>query len=157
MSRYRPSYVQSHCIDVFFRYGRTPIHVLTDGNVFPVDLDDLERNRGIQREIALRESVGDVLDNNIYLNPDYSQPFEEKYHVPQQEWSGLETHLELFITMAKLGFHSYDCVEMDGNGRGKYVLVARPKIRAANMYFNIPEFNGIEPIGEGEDLVSFWM
>ena len=155
MSKYRKPYIKSHCIDLFFRYGGKAIHVMTDGNLFPDALNNLERNRGIQREVALR--VRPFRLDDIYIASAYAIAFEERLRLSGQESLGIGVHLELFFSMAELGFYSYDYVETDENGRGKYALVARPGNRNTEMDIELPKFNGIEPIMDGEEMVGFWM
>lgn len=41
-----------HYIDMFFKYQGKDIHVMTDGNQFPEQLDDIDRNRDIQSFVA---------------------------------------------------------------------------------------------------------
>lgn len=155
MSKYRASYIKSHCIDLFFRYGEKTIHAMTDGNVFPDALNELERNRRIQREVALRVRPG-VFDN-IVRSQAYVDAFEERLGLTRQENLGIDVHLEMFFSMAELGFYSFDCVGTDENGRGKYELVARPERHGMNVEVELPVFDGIEPIMEGDEMVGFWM
>lgn len=154
MSKYRKSYIKSHCIDLFFHYGEMAIHAMTDGNVFPDALNNLEKNRGIQREVALRVRPE---YNNIIIASAYATSFEERLRITQQERLEIGVHLNIFFSMAELGFYSYDCVEVDENGRGKYELVARTNRHGMNVDMELPEFDGIEPIMEGEVMVGFWM
>ena len=42
MAKYRKGYVCSHCIDLFFKYQGKAIHVMTDGNKIPDQLDDID-------------------------------------------------------------------------------------------------------------------
>ena len=155
MSKYRASYIKSHCIDLFFRFGEKAIHAMTDGNVFPDALNELERNRKIQREVAGRVRPG-VFDHIVRASA-YVTAFEERLRQTQPENLGIDVHLELFFSMAELGFYSFDCVETDENGRGKYELVAFPARHGMNADVELPEYDGIEPIMEGDELVGFWM
>lgn len=155
MSKYRTPYIKSHCIELFFRYGEKAIHAMTDGNRFPDALNELERNRKIQKEVAERARPG-VFDN-IVIAPAYATAFEERLRQTQQENLGIGVHLEMFFSMAELGFYSFDCVETDENGRGRYELVARPGRHGMNVDVELPEFDGIEPIMEGDELVGLWM
>lgn len=130
---------------------------MTDGNAFPDELNNLERNRGIQKDLASRQVNGLDLFGNIYFAPSYAKAFEERVRKTNQEWLGLYVHLGMFLSMAVLGFYSFDCVGVGEDGRSKYELVARPARRDMSVNEELPVFEDIEPIMEGEELVGFWM
>ena len=157
MSKYRTSYIQSHCIELFFRYRGTAIHVMTDGNTFPDDLNNLEVNRDLQRQLAMRMDSRMFITDNITINPSYEGWLIEHLQKEQDDGLDIYTCLDMFISMAKQGFHSYDCVGMDANGKWQYVLVAYPTEHNINAIVNIPSFEGIIPIVDDEELVGFWM
>ena len=157
MSKYRESYIQSHCIDLFFDYRGMAIHVMTDGNFYPDALNNLQTNRDLQRQLAIHMDSGMVVTENITINPSYEEWLIEPLQEAQFDGLDIRTRLDMFISMAKQGFHSYDCVEIDANGKGKYLLVAYPADLNTNVNVNIPAFEGIDPIVNDEELVGFWM
>lgn len=156
MAKYRESYVSSHCIDLFFKYQGKDIHVMTDGNMFPEQLDDIDRNRGIQSVVARLTDNLEVNPDNININRGILQYIEG---LDADDIERIDQHelLRLFLSMAELGFYSYDCVEQDVNGVGRYVLVAWPK-NHHETGIEIPAFDGLmETVERNGDLVEFRM
>lgn len=95
MSKYRTPYIKSHCIELFFRYGEKTIHAMTDGNRFPDALNELERNRKIQKEVAERARPG-VFDN-IVIVMDYSvtKQIFKHFYGPEASYEG---YMSKFLT-----------------------------------------------------------
>ena len=54
MSRYDLIYMRDHCIDLYFRYKGKFFHVLTYGTTIPQILDNVEANRALQHQMAVR-------------------------------------------------------------------------------------------------------
>lgn len=155
MAVYSESYMREHCIDVYFRYRNTNMHVLTDGNCIPGALNDRVQNRGIQQVIA--NMVPDIVTLNsihiqrTYLNLLRNSPIGEMV-MPENE-----VLLRMFAPMAQLGFYSYDCIRTREDGKGIYMLVASPdytaNVIAPTPEVQLPMFNEIEVLEEEKGVV----
>ena len=163
MAEYDMEYMQEHCIDVYFRHGGRPFHVLTYGTTIPAALNDVDKNRRIQHQVAV--------DMEVIMNP-IAVHVEQNYITAvldatrelnrvEQFVSDEDTILQMFKPVAELGFYSYDCIEELENGRGLYRLVAYPGGEMEmHPYDNMPDFNGIEVVERDEErdlIISFRM
>lgn len=156
MAKYRESYIHSHCIDLFFSYNGLAIHIMTDGNEIPDSLNDIERNRDIQRIVAIQSENQDVNQEQIIINPSILK-YISSINTDGNELPDRELMLGMFLPIAEMGFNSYDCVGIDENGRGKYILVARPANNPA-VNIEVPSFDGVEqPEYQKDILVAFRM
>ena len=158
MAEYSVEYMQEHCIDVYFRYGDQPFHVLTYGTTIPAVLNDVDRNRRLQHQVAVdTEDLDEGLE--VQINDDYVIAIREASTqaagelarnvdvIPEER-----IILQMFKPAAQLGFYSYDCVEELGNGNGEYRLVAYPgEDVQMHEYEGLPQFEGIEVIERNEE------
>ena len=167
MDKYSDLYMQTHCIDVFFRHKGIPVHVLTRGCRIPETLNDLKRNRTLQErtELSVRENLSfrNVLDldvkNNfgiadrIIVNEDYwaqlvensKAVLREHYHKEYEEevqdlLPSLNEFANHFAIYASLGFYSYICDDVHEDGTATYVLIAHPRAIAPTE-MDLPEFD----------------
>lgn len=163
MAEYEMGYMQEHSIDVYFRYGGRPFHVLTYGTAIPAPLNDVDRNRRIQHQVAVdmdglmnpvaihieQDYVTAVLDATRELN-------REELFVPNED-----TILQMFRPATELGFYSYDCIKELENGGGLYRLVAYPEGEMEiHPYDNMPNYDGLEVVEWDEErglIISFRM
>ena len=167
MAEYDLGYMQEHCIDVYFRHGGRPFHALTYGTTIPAALNDVDRNRRIQHQVAVdMEEVGN--DPNVVINYDYVSAIINASILAAREYEGNENRipeegviLQMFKPAAQLGFFSYDCVEELEDGRGRYWLVAYPGVdMEIHPYDNIPDYEGLEVVDRDEEsgmIISFIM
>lgn len=117
--RYHLDYQLTHDIDWFAIYNDIPIHVASNGNVIPNNVDS-KNNRLIQRylENEYNGNVGIVINNNA-LGPIF-------------ETTDKGLYLESFIEFARKGFVSIDNnLEVDSHGNLFYrpIVVAYPQDR----------------------------
>lgn len=76
MDHYTKKYLESHCVDLYFRCGDMPIHILTYSNDIPEELKDVVRNRKLQQTVARMHGyrIEECLNNgHIKLNDSYIQ------------------------------------------------------------------------------------
>lgn len=155
MAEYDLVYMQEHCIDVYFKYSHKPFHVLTFGTVIPSPLNNVDKNRLLQHQVAVEMEelrrgntvvieqgyVTTVLEDTLVIVRE--QGLNEKFLTDE------DTILQMFKPAAELGFYSYDCIEELEDGRGLYQLVAYPgeEIEVSD-YDNLPELNEIEIVEE---------
>lgn len=156
-------YMQEHCIDIYFRSGGIPFHVLTYGTTIPAALNDVDRNRRIQHQVALdmdwmRRPV------EVHFEQDYVTAIQDASRELAREAQFIpdeETVLQMFKPVAMLGFYSYDCIEELEDGRGLYRLVAYPgEGIEAHPYDNMPIYNDIEVVERDDErglVISFRM
>ena len=149
MAQYSPGYLQSHCIDVFFQYKGTAIHVLTDGCGIPDDLNDIERNRTLQRQVAISSNQIEVRRNEVTINPRYRDLLRRdavsgEYDLPEDP-----ELLAMFAPMASLGYYTYDCVSFDEHS-ALFMLVAKP-LDGSRVEQNLPDCEDNITIGETEN------
>lgn len=158
MAEYDLGYMQDHCIDVYFRYGNMPFHVLTYGTTIPVELNDVDRNRRLQHLVAVAiEDFEKELD--VHINYDYVTAIRDASIQATGELARNEelipderTILQMFKPVAQLGFYSYDCVEELEDGKGEYRLVAYPvQGFQTNEYEELPQFEEIEVMESDEE------
>lgn len=150
--------MRDHCIDLYFRYKGKAFHVLTYGTTIPQALNNVEVNRALQHQMAVRmdEWQGDGVAN---IEQGYVQSVQEGAlsaignNDNSERWLPSNSRiLQMFEPMAKLGFYSYDCVLELEKGKGLYRLVAYPGSGIVErQYVGIPEFEGIEIVEENED------
>lgn len=156
MARYSESYMVEHCIDLFFLFGNRKMHVLTDGNSIPDQLNDRDINRSIQQAVA-NHIPDEVTLDNIQIEQSYLNSLSS-LAVADVPFPETEVLVRMFAPMAQLGFYSYDCTETYQNGRGMYVLVASPDypeghhIQAPEIA--IPNFDGIEIVEEAGGVIK---
>lgn len=136
MAQYTPGYLQSHCIDVVFQYQGRAIHVLTDGCGIPEELNDIERNRTLQRLNAIRSNQIEGRWNEVSINPQYLDLLRRdaiagEYGLPEE--SDL---LAMFAPMASLGYYTYDCIASDEHS-ALFMLVAKP-LDGSRIEQNLP-------------------
>lgn len=125
MAQYTPGYLQSHCIDVFFQYRGRAIHVLTDGCGIPEELNDIERNREIQRQTAISGNKIEDRWNEVTINPLYLDQLRRDAVAGEYELPEEPELLAMFAPMASLGYYTYDCVASDEHS-ALFMLVASP-------------------------------
>jgi len=159
MAEYEKEYMQEHCIDVYFRYGERPFHVLTYGTIIPAALNDVDRNRALQHQAVVDweflETLIAVHINQEYVSAVRSESIQASgdMAIYEQLIPNEDTILQMFRPNAELGFYSYDCVEELENGRGLYSLVAFPGTGMNNHGFEtLPEFSGIEVVEKDEQM-----
>lgn len=153
MAEYGRKYMQEHCIDVYFRYGSRPFHVLTYGTIIPAILNDVGRNRSLQHQVAVDvEKPGflrQVIIEHDYVNDvrDASKQASGDKAKNEQLIPDEETILQMFKPNAELGFYSYDCIEELPDGRGLYRLVAYSSAGINDhKYANLPELDELEVV-----------
>ena len=158
MSRYDLIYMRDHCIDLYFRYKGKFFHVLTYGTTIPQILDNVEANRALQHQMAVRidewQGNGEVNIEQGYVQSVRNGALSAIGDNENSErWLPSNSRiLQMFEPMAKLGFYSYDCVQELENGKGLYRLVAYPGSGIVKrQYDGMPEFEGIEIVEEDED------
>lgn len=167
MAEYGLSYMQDHCIDVYFNYKGMPFHVLTYGTTIPTALNDVDRNRELQHQLAIDlDRRGNAV--NVQIEQDYvnaiirdsrqaSGSFADNARLQPDE----KTVVQLFKPMAELGFYSYDCIKELEAGRGLYRLVAYPGSNNQPRVFNdLPVFINIKVVELDEErglIVMFEM
>ena len=149
MAEYEREYMQEHCIDVYFSFGDRPFHALTYGTIIPAALNDVDRNRKIQHQVAVdMDGIRNV--DAAHIEQSYvtaireatAQLVEDVELIPDEE-----TIVQLFKPAAELGFYSYDCIEELEDGRGLYRLVASPGIgNVARVYDDMPDFDRIDVV-----------
>lgn len=135
MDRYTKKYLESHCVDVFFRCGDKPIHILTFGNDIPEELNNIVTNRKLQQTVVRMHQyrVGDYLDNgSVIINDSYLQTINAQFTVYNQSHPEMESQMpelsdivRMFAPNAGIGFYSYDFSKLE-NDKAEYVLVASP-------------------------------
>lgn len=150
--------MRDHCIDLYFRYKGKSFHVLTYGTMIPQALNDVEANRTLQHQMAVRidEWQGDGEAN---IEQGYVKYVREgalsaigNNDNPERWVPNNSRILQMFEPMAKLGFYSYDCIQELENGKGLYRLVAYPGSGIVERHYGgMPEFEGIEIVEEDED------
>lgn len=154
MAEYEIGYMQEHCIDVYFFFGDLPFHVLTYGTIIPTALNDVDRNRRIQHQVAV-DMDGTQNDDAVHIEQGYvteiravtAQLVEDETLIPDER-----TIVQLFKPAAELGFYSYDCIEELEDGRGLYRLVAYPGTGiVARVYDDMPDYNGIDVVELDEE------
>ena len=154
MTKYTSRYIKTHCIDVFFRYDGFPIHILTDGSPIPSILNDVERNRKIQRAVTGLANWDDMNEDGVFVNQKYLDKIRNKL----ENGDNLERQvlLQLFLPIARLGFYSYACMEIDERGTGTYILVASPNpgTKLHMMELDLPIFNGVIKVEEADGLIT---
>lgn len=129
---------------------------MTDGNKFPEQLDDIDKNRGIQSTVAGMTEHLVVNTENININQGIFQ-YILRLNADALDRLHQNEILGLFLPMAEIGFYSYDCVEKDVNGVGRYVLVAWPK-NGHETGIEIPAFDGLtKTVVHDGVLMEFWM
>lgn len=163
MAKYDMEYMQEHCIDIYFRYGKRPFHVLTYGTTIPAPLNDVGRNRRIQHQVAV-DVNGGMNSVEAHIERDYVSAVRESYGelasnsqlIPDED-----TILQMFKPAAELGFYSYDCIEELEGGRGLYKLVAYPGVDVdVRSNVNLPVYDGLEIVEQDEEkdlIISFRM
>ena len=153
MDKYSIKYMENHCIDVFFACGQFPIHVLTSGSILPDALNDIVRNRTLQEEVERNENGGtssEVTTNTAYIQAliDRHRSVIEKYRekaqfagpnaeFPNPNPEQISSHFQYY---ASLGFYSYDCSEIKGDGTAVYRLMAWPN-KTREVPFELPQFS----------------
>ena len=130
MSRYTDSYMRNHCIDVFFRYGQYPIHVLTYGSMIPESLNDKENNREIQHMVAVRQQDNEI-QGQVVVNQSYLTRVSYIGAAFEQTIDPIITTV-WFMPFAKMGFYSYDCIYTNDR-MALFQLVARPLQQQNNL------------------------
>lgn len=164
---YDLEYMQEHCIDVFFKYGNKPFHVLTYGTVIPLALNNVETNRSLQHQIAVDVS-GLQIPREVHIEQEYVTTIRRDSIQASGEYAGDEelppnenVVVQMFKPMAELGFYSYDCIEELDDRMGLYRLVAYPEgVIMAPEYKDLPEFAGIDVVEQDENrgvIISFKM
>ncbi len=137
MAQYSFNYMRSHCIDVFFQFHGIPIHALTYGNSLPDILNEMERNRNLQHQVAQRQLGGEYVVE-AELNQSYLQWIRietERY----DEIFNRDVATQWFVNVARLGFYSYDCI-FNWNDYSVFKLVASPR-NNAEMRYDLPFFD----------------
>lgn len=167
MAEYDRAYMQEHCIDVFFRHGDRPFHVLTYGTIIPETLNNVERNRSLQHYVSIdleeTRNIGDIHIEQDYVTEVRNASIQASGELARNEQlvPDEETIVQMFKPNAELGFYSYDCIEELEEGRGLYRLVAYPsEIITPQMYGALPEFVGIDIVEQDEQrgvIVKFMM
>lgn len=158
MAEYDKDYMQEHCIDVYFRYGERPFHVLTYGTIIPALLNDVDRNRSLQHQTAVDwEAL--AIPSVVNINYEYVSAVRRESIQAAGDMARYEqlipdedTIVQMFKPNAELGFYSYDCVEELEDGKGRYRLVAYPGMEInVHDFDTLPEFTGIEVAEEDEE------
>lgn len=126
MAYYSEEYMQAHCIDVFFSYNGKPIHVLTDGCGMPEQLNVMERNRAIQKQMAINVRELEVNREDIIINQSYLNLIREEARSLDVEMPEVSELTSMFSPVASLGFYSFDCIHSDEH-QAIFKLVAKPK------------------------------
>lgn len=155
MERYSEKYMETHCIDVFFKCGKYPVHVLTSGSILPEGLNDILRNRTLQEMAELNGSRGNGQDgSNVSLNMQYIQTLVDRHNGLVRELaqenqntgfdelsvsSSVDQIVEHFSFYARQGFYSYDCETVNEDGTAVYILMAWPDM-LRQVDFDLPEF-----------------
>lgn len=159
--------MQEHCIDVYFNCNGIPFYVLTYGTIIPTALNDVDRNRELQHQVAIDlESRGNIV--NVQIEQNYvnaiirdSRQASESLSQNEELQPNEETVVQLFKPMAELGFYSYDCVKELEGGRGLYRLVAYPGIiLRPRVHDDLPVFTDIIVVERNEErnlIVMFEM
>ena len=145
--------MREHCIDVYFKYRGKAFHALTYGTIIPHVLNDVDRNRKLQHQVAVeiarhrnpvdthieQEYVASVRNDSIQASGNSEG---NKQLIPDESMI-----VQMFKPNAELGFYSYDCIEELENGRGLYRLVAAPGAGIdAQDYEGLPSFEGIDVV-----------
>lgn len=147
--------METHCIDVFFKCGRYPIHVLTSGSILPDGLNDILRNRTLQEIVESNGNRGNGQDAvNVSLNAQYIQTLIDRHNslvldlAQKNQNAGLDELsispridqiVEHFSFYARQGFYSYDCEYVNEDGTAVYRLMAWPD-NMLYVDFKLPEF-----------------
>lgn len=154
MAIYSEEYMQAHCIDVFFSYNGKPIHVLTDGCGMPEQLNVMERNRAIQKQMAINVRGLEGNQEDIIINQSYLNLIREEARSLDVEMPEVSELTSMFAPIASLGFYSYDCIRFFEH-HAFFKLVAKPKreIRLPEGVL-LPEYNGIDVLNseDGEEM-----
>ena len=159
MDKYSKKYMEEHCIDVFFKCGKFPIHVLTAGSLLPDALNDIVRNRTLQQITEAFSSNGPGAPT-ISVNKQYVQLLLGKWdsyieYGNQKNHPGHSDFLQRpdeekitsrFRFYAGQGFYSYDCSEVYTDGTAEYRLMAWPDTLSSKTTLDLPEFS---PAGFG--------
>lgn len=149
MAQYSSGYLQSHCVDVFFRLRGKAVHVLTDGCGIPEALNDLEKNRKLQQQCAIGGTqvegrISEVTINHSYLELLRRDARENEYELPAEH-----DLLAMFAAMAALGFYTYDCIVSDEHS-AEFRLVAKP-LNGNRVEMDLPNYDRVDRIEEIED------
>ena len=161
MERYSEKYMETHSIDVFFKCGKCPIHVLTSGSIIPEGLNDILRNRTLQEMAELNGNRRNGQEGpNVSLNTQYIQTLINRHDSLVRELAqenqnirfdelplspNVDQIVEHFSFYARQGFYSYDCEAVNEDGTAVYTLMVWPN-NAFHMDLELPNFvpNGFE-------------
>lgn len=161
MERYSEKYMETHCIDVFFKCGKYPVHVLTSGSILPEGLNDILRNRTLQGMAELNGNRGSGQEeSNVSLNTQYIQTMIDRHDSLVRELARENQNIRFdelpvspsvdqivgyFSFYARQGFYSYDCEAVNEDGTASYRLMAWPD-NALHVDLELPNFvpNGFE-------------
>lgn len=148
--------METHCIDVFFKCGKYPIHVLTSGSILPEGLNNILRNRTLQEIV---DSNGDRVGGEanapkVSVNTQYARTLIDKHNRLIQELThkngnfvfdelpfspNVDHIMEHFSFYARQGFYSYDCETVNEDGTAVYRLMAWPD-NLQHVDFELPCF-----------------
>ena len=149
MAQYSFNYMRSHCVDVFFQYHGIPIHALTYGSLLPELLNEMERNRNLQHQVAQRQ-LGEEYIVEVELNQAYLQLLRtetERYG----EIFNFDVATQWFKNVARLGFYSYDCI-LNRNDFSVFKLVARPR-NNVEIRYDLPAFDELSVLNYYDENV----
>lgn len=160
MPQYPITYIETHCIDIYFRFNNTPIHLLTRGNEIPDALNDIIVNRQLQHIVAKASdfrarydaAVAAVIVNNRYVDRMH-QEYENYIHTfPESEsiMPSVDDYLRMHLPNALLGFHSY-VFYRDQGSRYQYEKVVSPlegNVLEPQLFWQLPEYNEVEMIDD---------
>lgn len=130
MPKVQKSYMFSHDLDWFFKYGDKLIHCASNGCLLPDKVNDNQLLRATQDIISLLPDIftdEEIIRNQVYVDTYVNQyPEGLRRLLPFEEDEITNIHLSSFIAMAKKGFWSYDHVyDLKDN---QYILVAYPPL-----------------------------
>ena len=117
--RYRVDYQITHDIDWFALYDNIPIHVASNGNIIPKEIDS-QTNRTIQQALVEKN----IPKTDVVLHHQLIDMLNKTEHP--------EYYLQSFVEFAGLGFVSIDNhKEFTNEGEFEFrpIIVAYPKLR----------------------------
>lgn len=129
--KYNQMYVETHDIDWFCRIGNTAIHCASNGGALPDKVDNKERNRKIQEEVAGMPNVVNSQEE-VVINRAYVET-----RLGNRE--AFDSYTSSFVAMAMKGFVSFDRL-IDDDAPDTYVWIARPS-QPVNMDIDLPTYD----------------
>ena len=130
MSKYDADYLENHDIDWFCKIGNTAMHFASNGGALPEKVNDRERLRAIQHDVAIMDDV--LGEDEIVINRQYVWQVLGNNESPK----AFDYYVESFVAMARKGFTSFDR-KSEGD---VCIWIAKPKDSVEVNIQGLPEY-----------------